>query len=200
MCIATILCLALFWNMIVVSAQSAGETETGAATPVSEEIYDAPPALGEEGESLPDIIAEETGKREESVKHFYLSDGSYLAAQYSTPVHFEENGQWVDYDNSMTEAVIPLADPEAEPAELQSFASGQEDTAEYQNTKSDLDIRLAKHSKKNNMVKIKADGHFVSWGFEGISKRPVAFVEPELPEDENERKMALPDLTQEARY
>ena len=41
--------------------------------------------------------------REESVKHFRLEDGSYVAAQYGSPVHYlDENGAWQDINNSLT--------------------------------------------------------------------------------------------------
>ncbi len=40
--------------------------------------------------------------REETVKHFRLEDGSYIAAQYNGPVHYlGENGVWLDIDNSL---------------------------------------------------------------------------------------------------
>ena len=40
--------------------------------------------------------------REESVKHFKLSDGSYIAAQYNSPVHYlDSDGTWQDIDNSL---------------------------------------------------------------------------------------------------
>ena len=43
--------------------------------------------------------------REESVKHFKLSDGSYMAAQYPSAVHYaDENGIWQDIDNSLSES------------------------------------------------------------------------------------------------
>ena len=43
--------------------------------------------------------------REESVKHFHLEDGSYVAAQYAYPVHYrDEGGNLVDIDNTLTEA------------------------------------------------------------------------------------------------
>ena len=49
------------------------------------------------------ILFEEESLREESVKHFRLDDGSYIAVQYDTPVHYQdENGQWKDYDNTLT--------------------------------------------------------------------------------------------------
>ena len=42
--------------------------------------------------------------REESVKHFRLEDGSYIAAQYDAPVHYlDENGEWQDIDNSLSD-------------------------------------------------------------------------------------------------
>ena len=39
------------------------------------------------------ILFEEEELREENVKHFRLDNGSYIAVQYGTPVHYEENGQ-----------------------------------------------------------------------------------------------------------
>ena len=54
---------------------------------------------------LDEIIYEATELREENVKHFRLSDGSYLAAQYNSPVHIlDEYGQWQDIDNSLSES------------------------------------------------------------------------------------------------
>lgn len=42
--------------------------------------------------------------RDESVKHFRLEDGSYVAAQYDVPVHYlDENGEWQDIDNSLSD-------------------------------------------------------------------------------------------------
>ncbi len=49
------------------------------------------------------ILFEEEELREENVKHFRLDNGSYIAVQYGNPVHYEENGEWVDYDNTLRE-------------------------------------------------------------------------------------------------
>lgn len=44
--------------------------------------------------------------REESVKHFRLEDGSYVAAQYNYPVHYaDEDGKWQDIDNTLESAI-----------------------------------------------------------------------------------------------
>ena len=48
---------------------------------------------------------EDEALREESVKHFHLSDGSYVAAQYTFPVHYiDESGEWQDIDNALADS------------------------------------------------------------------------------------------------
>ncbi|MBQ8720345.1 MAG: hypothetical protein IJY65_04870, partial [Clostridia bacterium] len=43
--------------------------------------------------------------REERVKHFHLEDGSFVAAQYDFPVHYEdEDGVLQDINNRLTES------------------------------------------------------------------------------------------------
>ena len=52
-------------------------------------------APGEEGgyREAP-IVGEDVTRREEDVKHFRHSDGSYTMVQYGTPVHYEKDGNW----------------------------------------------------------------------------------------------------------
>ena len=53
----------------------------------------------------PDALFELTDRREQSVKHFRLSDGSIVAAQYATPIHEQdENGEWQNIDNTLGES------------------------------------------------------------------------------------------------
>lgn len=48
-------------------------------------------------------VFELTERREESVKHFRLEDGSVMAIQYAAPVHrADANGQWQDIDNRLS--------------------------------------------------------------------------------------------------
>lgn len=53
-------------------------------------------------ETTSKIVREVTELREESVKHFLCEDGSYIAATYSAPVHYKENGEWREIDNSLS--------------------------------------------------------------------------------------------------
>ena len=52
----------------------------------------------DEGNAPAEFLEEEIEKREEKTKYFKMSDGTIQAAQYSVPVHFEQDGKWVDYD------------------------------------------------------------------------------------------------------
>ena len=61
--------------------------------------------VGEGSPEKKESVYEDVTRREESVKHFKLSDGTYVAAQYPHPVHVEdENGEYVDIDNTLAEA------------------------------------------------------------------------------------------------
>ena len=52
----------------------------------------------------PYVVSEVEELREEAVKHFRMSDGSFLAVQYDTPVHYkDENDQWQEIDNTLIE-------------------------------------------------------------------------------------------------
>lgn len=67
------------------------------------------------GESIaPDALFELTDRREQSVKHFRLSDGSIVAAQYAAPIHEQdENGEWQDIDNTLGDSGNEYATPNA---------------------------------------------------------------------------------------
>lgn len=91
-------------------------------------------------EELPaQIVREVPELREESVKHFLCDDGSYIAATFAEPVHYNENGVWKEIDNRLilnsnklsasgeptytTRAGLAVSIP-------QNFADGQKITAE----------------------------------------------------------------------
>ena len=75
-----------------------------------------------------EIVEELTGRRDGNTKHYRLKDGSVMAVMYSEPVHKEENGRFVDIDNTLVE--------------------GQSD---YANLNGVYDVRFAKKAKNNKM-------------------------------------------------
>ena len=59
--------------------------------------------LSPEPETVVKEVFELTDRREESVKHFRLEDGSIMAVQYADAVHrADENGAWQDIDNTLS--------------------------------------------------------------------------------------------------
>ena len=62
-------------------------------------------ATNEDAEYIPEGLKasyEVKSLREESSKTFRLEDGTYVSAQYTTPIHkLGESGEWVDIDNAL---------------------------------------------------------------------------------------------------
>ena len=48
-----------------------------------------------------DIVREVTEKRTENTKQFLLSNGLYMAVVYPEAVHYQQDGQWEDIDNTL---------------------------------------------------------------------------------------------------
>ena len=49
----------------------------------------------------PEIIGEVVSLRDEYTKHFRCEDGSFVATVYNTPVHYQEDGEWKEIDNTL---------------------------------------------------------------------------------------------------
>lgn len=49
----------------------------------------------------PEIVGEVETLRDEYTKHFRREDGSFVAALYNEPVHYLENNEWKEIDNSI---------------------------------------------------------------------------------------------------
>ncbi len=47
------------------------------------------------------VIGEVESLRDEYTKHFRCDDGSFVAAIYNEPVHYQENGEWKEIDNTL---------------------------------------------------------------------------------------------------
>ncbi len=77
----------------------------GSTVEESVEVFKEPKDPAELQQELDDLTYEITSLREENVKHFQLSDGTYQAVVYGEPVHrLNSDGEWEEIDNSLTEA------------------------------------------------------------------------------------------------
>ncbi len=119
--------------------------------------------------------------REESVKHFRLEDGSYVAAQYDMPVHYlDDNGEWQDIDNSLV-------------------ANGSEYTT------SNARIKFAKKITGNeNLFTLHDGNHKITMSFDNAIKKTEGKV-TNTDEELNgatklQKMMALEGLTSEIIY
>ena len=112
-----------------------------------------------------EILAEETSKREQYVKHFRMSDGSYRATQYEVPVHFIQDGEWTDYDNTLIEVDADTEDGES--------ASNKD----LKNTLADYSVRLSKKTNGKKFVRIEKDGYKLSWYYTKANKVTAQITE-----------------------
>lgn len=174
--------------LIVISVVSI-PLETFAATLSNwEEISAVSGNTNEISAEEPQIVNELTELREESAKHFILDDGTRMAVQYEAPVHFKDSkDNWVDYDNSLINA-----DVSATPDEIAE--------TEYTNKKSDFDVKIAKKSKENNMIKVTTDNYEISWGYAGVNKSKIQIINDTEELTGNEVHTVLKNATQEVLY
>ena len=91
--------------------------------------------------SEPVIVEEDIALRGTYEKHFIMSDGSSMAVAYNEPVHYEEDGQWHEIDNTLVETKGGRI---ANVKGLESVSFSQEPSQE--------------------LVVIEKDGYTISWG------------------------------------
>lgn len=74
-----------------------------ATTSMDEEITSLTNSLMESEAPLVTVVCEEETLRTETEKHFRMSDGSFMAVSYGTPVHYmDDDGTWQDIDNTLS--------------------------------------------------------------------------------------------------
>ena len=113
------------------------------------------------------ILSEDTTLRDEYTKHFVLSDGSMLAASYSAPVHYYEDDEWKDIDNTLV----------SENAKTGSDIRG------FVNTESGVKYKFAQSSAEAALLEMTADGYSVSW--ELVADKNTVAASVTNPEEQN---------------
>ncbi len=143
-----------------------------------------------EENSEPEIISEITEKREENIKHFKLSDGSFVVAQYNSPVHYQDdNGEWIDIDNTVTEI-----DATTE----QTALFGTEDLYATNNTV--YNVVFAKKSNSNTLISYEAKDYPISLNYQSAKKSNIKITENNEELTGDDAFLILPNITQEVIY
>ena len=136
------LCLALFIGLISPQIVWAASDALAQQTTVSQsEPYER------------SILFEDPSLREQDQKTFRMSDGSFKTIVYPEPIHYKNNNEWQDIDNTLV---------------LDEAAGG------YTNLANDFTVTFAKKSDSKKLVEIKTDDYKLSWGFVGSNKNKQA--------------------------
>ena len=103
----------------------------------------------------PTILCEDVSLREENVKHFLMSNHTYRAVVYSTPVHYQQDGEWVDIDNTLT---------------AQAASSGDDFSGQI-TTDGPFKVKFANNINSSKLVRIDKDDYRISWAYQSATKR-----------------------------
>jgi YD repeat-containing protein len=112
------------------------------------------------------IVRELEEKREESTKYFLKDDGTYEAVLYEDPVHYLNNGQWVDIDNSL-----------------------EDKGSHYESKENDFTVKIGKNANDKELISVVKDKYKVCWNIgigsgEKLEKKPTT---EDKPSEENEK-------------
>ena len=137
-----ILSLAILVNLLPVSALAA---DAPMEQVVAQHWVEDPPVEATEDTIQPlEILSEDTSKRGEYYKEFVLTNGLRMASMYAEPVHYSENGQWKEIDNTL------------------KLASGA-----YTNTAGKWKVSFPQQLTKDKAVTITKDGYPLSFFMAG---------------------------------
>ncbi|MEG0773891.1 DNRLRE domain-containing protein [Clostridium sp.] len=148
----------------------------------------------EENKKDPLIISEIKEKRDRNVKYFLKEDFSYEMAIYPEDVHYYEDGQWKDIDNSLEEATVTEQDE-----------TGKTNIEEViKNKNNDFKVKLAKHSDSKNLVRVSKGKYEISWSFNNLNKvkgEQKALETPNLQGlSENEAKQIVKNTASQVNF
>ena len=146
----------------------------------SEEAYgataDESEMLAEKEDSAEDayIVAEIVENRTESSKEYVLSNGLHMFTMYADPVHYEEDGQWEEIDNTLT------------------ISDGY-----YENTAGIWDVSLPEELDSDNAVSVTKDGYTLSFYMTGELRFAANNALATAAEDDTAEDGAVEDSTVE---
>ena len=113
------------------------------------------------------VIAEDATKRNEFEKHYYCSDGSFVAVTYPEAVHYQDDdGNWVNVDNrpaiNSTEKTYEMVNG--------NFKVSFPDYSPESNSASATSPNLT--SPQDRLVSMETDNHVLSWSL--VAHKPMS--------------------------
>ena len=113
-------------------------------------------------------VEEVKSLRQANVKHFKMSDGTYTAASYDAPVHYNDGGGWKDIDNTLSEAT-----------------DAEENTAVYENKDNLLKVKFAKKSNSKNILKLQQGSYKLMFSLLGDVNKHVEAQRKRIKDDKD---------------
>lgn len=107
----------------------------------------------------PQIVAEIPSGRDKFQKEFRLSNGMNMISIYGSAVHYEEDGEWKEIDNTLQ----PVSAEGAVLADKAALTSA----AAYKNTAGMWDVKLPATLSSSTPIEVSRDGYTLSFQFAG---------------------------------
>ena len=149
--LACILCVSTIVTSIPIISNASGTSKTESST-----TSDVSDVKQEETE----IVSEIESERSADTKTFLMSDGSYLYAVYPEQVHYRENNEWVDIDNSL------------------DITSDNDGNAVLENKKNSFNIKFSNKAKNKKLVSLNSGKYQINWALANANKVSAEAVEP----------------------
>jgi len=126
--------------------------------------------------STMDIESEVVSRRTSDSKTFKRVDGTYVLAMYDGPVHYYENDEWKDIDNSLLYNEL---------------------TDEYENQSSIFTINFPKEISENKKFKLSIDNYQINWSIPNIDKTEIIYS---IDDRDSSNIKELSNVNQQATY
>lgn len=122
-------------------------------------------------------------------KQFLMSDNTIQAVMYNEPVHYEENGEWEDLDNSL---------------EYQK-STNDDDFNGYKTKNGIFDVKFAKNANSDKLVAISEGKYNLSWNLLNRSKiisgiNNIDIEESEINENPTPVEQSVENASQSVLY
>ncbi|MDF2511620.1 MAG: wapA1, partial [Herbinix sp.] len=146
---AGILIISLVVGLIPYQASASTQSNEINTATYSEDSEDLSTADNTDAE--PTVLYELKDERKENEKRFLLSDNTVQAVVYSQPVHYYENDEWKDIDNTLSLEA---------PKDSSDFSG-------YTNAKAGFKVKIAGDSAQGNLAKIQKGKYSLAFSLAG---------------------------------
>lgn len=136
--------------------------------------------------SVAEVMTEEVSLRSENVKTFQTDDGGYIATLYDEPVHYYEDAQWKEIDNSLVP--VPEPTPAGTPAAQTAMASAQP-VSYMENAANSFKVQLPGELAADKPVVVTCKGHTLAFRLPAVASTP-GDVAPAADEEELQQAYA----------